>query len=95
MKIEYSERITVGEAAHMLRVTPQTVRRWRDAGKLTAFRTPGGQTLYSKEEVLNIIGQSEEPKERKAAHYVRSSNGNKKLLETQIKALESKYGEPD
>ena len=95
MKIEYTERVTVGEAAHMLRVTPQTVRRWRDAGKLTAFRTPGGQTLYSKEEILNIIGQPMRAEEKGTAHYARSSDGNKKLMESQLEKLKDKYGEAD
>jgi len=34
---------TVGEAAELLGVSPDTVRRWVDSGQLSAARTPGGR----------------------------------------------------
>lgn len=34
---------TVGEAAELLGVSPDTVRRWVDAGQLKAARSPGGR----------------------------------------------------
>jgi molybdopterin-binding protein len=34
---------SVGEAAQLLGVSPDTVRRWIDGGQLAADRTPGGR----------------------------------------------------
>ena len=34
---------TVGEAAQLIGVSPDTVRRWVDSGQLPAERTPGGR----------------------------------------------------
>jgi len=36
---------TVGEAAELIGVSPDTVRRWVDSGQLPAERTPGGRRL--------------------------------------------------
>jgi molybdopterin-binding protein len=34
---------TVGQAADLLGVSPDTVRRWMDSGQIPAARTPGGR----------------------------------------------------
>jgi excisionase family DNA binding protein len=43
------------EVAALLRVDPVTVRRWGDAGKLTAIRLPGGHRRYLADEVDAIV----------------------------------------
>lgn len=43
--------ISTGEAAKRLGVDPATVWRWIAAGKLAAFRTPGGHWRIEAKEV--------------------------------------------
>jgi excisionase family DNA binding protein len=39
------------EVAELFRVDPKTVTRWAKAGKLRAFKTPGGHTRYRETDV--------------------------------------------
>lgn len=43
--------LTISEVAAILHVSPSTVRRWTDAGHLTAHRTLGGQRRYRRADV--------------------------------------------
>ena len=38
----------LAEASHVLGVSPATVRRWSDAGRLNVFTTPGGHRRFSR-----------------------------------------------
>jgi molybdopterin-binding protein len=49
------ERIRLGEAAEMLGVSPETVRRWADEGRLPAVRSTGGQRLVRREDVARVL----------------------------------------
>jgi excisionase family DNA binding protein len=40
--------LTLGGASRLLGVSTATVRRWADAGRLTAFTTPGGHRRFSR-----------------------------------------------
>lgn len=46
---------TSSQAARYLGVSLATVRRWTDAGYLTAYRTPGGQRRFSREQLDGFI----------------------------------------
>ena len=93
MKKEY---LRVGEAAKLLKVTPQTVRKYRDDGLIKGYKTPGGQTLYNKKELeAYLYGEPiEKNSPTRVVHYARSSNDSKKLIESQLDKLRKKYGEP-
>jgi excisionase family DNA binding protein len=50
-----SEVLTIKEAAELLGVSEQTLRRWDKAGKLRPKRHPmNGYRLYSRNVVLNL-----------------------------------------
>lgn len=45
---------TIGEAAALLGVSPDTVRRWADAGRLECRRDAGGRRLVEGEELARF-----------------------------------------
>lgn len=47
--------MTPQEVAQLFRVDPKTVTRWAKAGKLSAFRTPGGHRRYREIEVRSLL----------------------------------------
>jgi molybdopterin-binding protein len=49
------DMIRVGQAAEMLGVTVETVRRWETEGRLLVDRSPGGQRLVSVGEVTRLL----------------------------------------
>ena len=51
------ERIRVGQAAEMLGVTVDTVRRWEAEGRLHVERSPGGQRIVSISEVTRLLSE--------------------------------------
>jgi molybdopterin-binding protein len=51
------DRIRVGQAAEMLGVTVETVRRWEIEGRLKVERSTGGQRLVSLSEVTRLLGE--------------------------------------
>lgn len=48
-------QIRVGQAAEMLGVSVETLRRWEAAGRLRTARSAGGQRLIKVEEVSRLI----------------------------------------
>jgi excisionase family DNA binding protein len=51
---EASKFLSIGETAELLKVTPQTIHRWRKAGVLKAHPFEG-RTLFVQEEVVQAI----------------------------------------
>lgn len=47
----------IGEAAEMLGVRVETLRRWERGGKLETRRTVGGQRLVPAAEVARLLGE--------------------------------------
>lgn len=89
-----NEFITPKEASQLLSVHPATLRKWAEQGKIEYTRITNGDRRYKKQDILHIAG-IDNTYSRKKVFYVRSSNGKKELLDTQIDLLTSKYGAPD
>lgn len=49
------ELLSIGEAAALLDVSPQTLRRWEAQGHISPVRTPGGQRRYERHEVEALL----------------------------------------
>jgi molybdopterin-binding protein len=52
-----ARRLRIGEAAEMLGVSSDTVRRWIDGGRLPSERTPGGQRLVPDSAVAALAAR--------------------------------------
>jgi excisionase family DNA binding protein len=51
---EIDELLTPGEVAALFRVTPKTVTRWAEAGKLPVVRTLGGHRRFPAAAVRRV-----------------------------------------
>lgn len=52
-----TEYIEPGEAAGMLGVSTDSIRRYVDSGAIEGITTPGGQRRIDRESVANIIAE--------------------------------------
>jgi excisionase family DNA binding protein len=66
--ITTAELMMPGEAARLFGVTPNTVARWADAGKIRQIKTPGGYRRYFAEDVRALAGADAQAEFRAAAH---------------------------
>lgn len=56
----WPELLTVKEVAKILRVSPLTIKRWGNKGKLPPIRINSrGDRRYTKEQVLWVLGKGE------------------------------------
>lgn len=51
------ETYRIGDAAEILGVRVETVRRWEREGKITASRTPGGQRRIPASEMARLLAE--------------------------------------
>jgi excisionase family DNA binding protein len=56
---ESVELMSIGEAARVLGVAVDTLRRWEREGKITATRTLGGQRRFARSDVEAAIETQE------------------------------------
>ena len=88
--------IRVTEAAKILGVSPITVRRWCNDGKLEYSLSAAGQRVFDREYLESLRDKANGIEvEPDTIFYVRSSSKNDVLTETQLTKLAQKFGEPD
>jgi putative resolvase len=81
--------VGISEAAEVLGVSVQTLRRWETAGKLVAEHTAGGHRRYDLAKLRPELFRAEEKSSRKTVAYARvSSPDQKDDLERQKQVLE-------
>ncbi len=51
------ELLTRAQVAALLSVSPSTVTRWADEGRLTCVRTLGGHRRYQKRDIIRIMSE--------------------------------------
>jgi excisionase family DNA binding protein len=47
--------LSTAEVAERFEVTPETVRRWAEAGRIAGFRDPGGTWRFRREDIDRIL----------------------------------------
>ena len=47
--------VGLSEASHMVGVSPATLRRWSDAGRVRVFTTPGGHRRFSRSALQRLL----------------------------------------
>lgn len=61
---ELKDLLTIGQAAELIGVHPDTLRNWDRSGKLQAYRHPiNGYRLYSKKELRQLSACKDRTKE--------------------------------
>jgi molybdopterin-binding protein len=55
--VEPRDLLRVGQAAEMLGVSVDTIRRWEQAGQLETVRSPGGQRLIRIADVSRLLAE--------------------------------------
>lgn len=58
-------RIKVTEAAGMLGIHPDTLRRWDEIGQLVPTRSPAGTRLYLRSQIINVLQKKKFKKKMK------------------------------
>lgn len=52
-----AEWLSIQEASALLGVTPSTLRRWGDSGRVRMKRTLGGHRRFAREDIVRLAGQ--------------------------------------
>ncbi len=83
--------VSISAAAKALGVTPLTLRRWHESGKLVPdVVTDGGRRRYNLARLRPELFRSEDPSQRRTIAYARvSSHDQKPDLERQAQVLEA------
>lgn len=56
--VQTAPDLRLGEAAGILKVHPETLRRWADEGKVPSVRTPGGERRFRREDIALVYADS-------------------------------------
>jgi excisionase family DNA binding protein len=88
---EEREWIAAGEAMALLGVSPATLRRWADAGRLAAFTTPGGHRRFERSAVLSLLPAVRHPRMAGEGSEPISPRGDE---EDVLRALRAYLGSP-
>lgn len=79
--------------AGMMGVTMQTIRAWMRTGRIPYHKSPSGGIYFTPDDVRRITGDDDEQTgEQQWVYYVRSSSGNKELMDKQAMMLKGKQG---
>lgn len=82
----------VNDVAKQLNISTSTVRKYAREGRINCAKNPAGQRIFTQKDINDFLGIKEQEIK---AFYVRSSSGDKNLIQAQINELTENYGTPD
>jgi molybdopterin-binding protein len=68
MRTEYR----IGQVADLLGVSPDTVRRWADSGRLAMHRTPGGERVIEGAALARLLVEEAAPRHHETPQSARN-----------------------
>lgn len=72
MRDDTEEPLRIGQAAAVLDVSVDTIRRWEDDGRITVQRSEGGQRLVPMSEIRRLLDARPRKRHRMAATSARN-----------------------
>lgn len=73
--MEMKQSFSTSEVAKYCHVTPDTIRKWAEAKRISVFKTPGGHRRIRREDLINFLRENNIP-----IHADLSDNGTKVLV---------------
>lgn len=61
MPVENKQSFSTSEVAAYCHVTPDTIRKWAEAGRIQVFKTPGGHRRIRREDLLKFLNDNNIP----------------------------------
>lgn len=72
MASDRDDTLRIGQAATLLGVSVDTIRRWEDEGVIEVLRSSGGQRLVSMSEIHRLLADRRRPQQKVAASSARN-----------------------
>lgn len=72
MAADRDDTLRIGQAATLLGVSVDTIRRWEDEGVIDVLRSSGGQRLVSMAEIHRLLAGRRRPQQKVAASSARN-----------------------
>jgi putative resolvase len=90
-----SDFLRMRHAAEYLRITPGTLRKYANEGRIACERTPAGQRVFTRRQLDDFLGIAlDDVQQKRVAFYCRDSRGVKASMISQARKLEAAYGAP-
>ncbi len=81
-----TDTLRLGQAAEMLRVSVDTLRRWEAEGRLTVIRSPGGQRQVPLSEVTRLAAERRTAGPTERPTVARSARNTFRGIVTRVEA---------
>lgn len=82
--MEPKQSFSTSEVARFCHVTPDTIRKWAEAGRIGVFKTPGGHRRIRRDDLIRFLNENEIP-----LHSDLRDNGVRILVVDDEKAIVS------